>query len=39
MTLKKTKEQALEIIDFENTENQISFLLKSTSGTHIPINN
>jgi len=24
MTLKKTKEQALEIIDFEDTENQIS---------------
>jgi len=28
-----------ENIGQKNTENQISFLLKSTSGTHIPINN
>jgi len=27
-----------ENIGQKNTENQISFLLKSTSGTHIPIN-
>jgi uncharacterized protein YukJ len=28
-----------ENIGQKNTKNQINFLLKSTSGTHIPINN